>query len=269
MARKSVRSLPAGTRRRNDTSGRSQVAHTGLVRRNAGPIAFPDRQHTTLTYVDSGRLTNGVNTFATQEWRLNSAFDPDFTGVGHQPRFFDTYAAIYARYIVTETRVRVCVRQRAAHGLSAILVPTNGSVALTPANYPQEYRRASEVRITSSNQPAVQFDTKYTPASVAGVTHAVYVADDRFQAGVASNPAEVINLQLYVSNLDGVTAVDAEYSVTFEYDVQFYDLAVPGPSLEEEASWTPVRAVEAPVSRQPANTLANAIARYQSGRSGM
>jgi hypothetical protein len=211
-------------------------------------MAFPDRQRATLTYVDNNRLTNGVNTFAVQTWSLNSAFDPDVTGAGHQPRFFDTYAGIYARYVVTGVHVRVCVRQRAAHGLGVVFLPTNGAPTLNPAGYPQEYRRASPVRITSSNQPPVEFDVHIDPASIAGVSHATYMADDRFQSGVATSPTEIINGSFFVYNLDGATAVDAEYSATLKYDVEFYDLAVPGPSLSEDEvaaqRWTEVTSAE-------------------------
>jgi len=211
-------------------------------------MAFPDRQKTRLTYVDNARLTNGVNTFAVQSWNMNNVFDPDVTGAGHQPRFFDTYASIYARYIVTGVRVRVCVRQRAAHGLGVVFIPANGAPTLNPAAFPQEYRRASEVRITSSNQPPVQFDVHVDPAAVAGVHRTAYMADDRFQAGVASGPTEVIQGHFFVYNLDGATAVDAEYSCTLEYEVEFYDLAVPGPSLTEhinENRWTEVQPADA------------------------
>jgi len=207
-------------------------------------MAFPDRQKATLTYVENNRLTNGLNTFAVQTWSLNSAFDPDVTGGGHQPRFFDTYAGIYARYVVTGVHVRVCVRQRAAHGLGVVFLPTNGTPTLNPAGYPQEYRRASPVRITSSNQPPVEFDVRIDPAAIAGVSHSTYMSDDRFQSGVATSPTEIINGSFFVYNLDGATAVDAEYSATLKYDVEFYDLAVPGPSIMEEESactrWTEV-----------------------------
>jgi hypothetical protein len=35
-------------------------------------------------------------------WRLNSLFDPDYSGTGHQPLGFDQWAAFYGSYTVTK-----------------------------------------------------------------------------------------------------------------------------------------------------------------------
>ena len=47
-------------------------------------------------YIDV-RRSNGI---AKQYMRMNSLFDPDQTGTGHQPYYFDQFAALYNRYTV-------------------------------------------------------------------------------------------------------------------------------------------------------------------------
>jgi len=209
---------------------RRSRSERGLVTSSTSGLAFPDRLSTTLSYADNAR-TSSATSFSNIVWSLNSVFDPDVSGAGHQPRFFDQYAAIYARYLVTRVDMRLVVRQRAAHGLGVVLVPTNGAPALSPALYPAEFRRATPPMITSSNQPPVEIVKSFSPHAIAGVTEQIYKADDRFQAGVASNPLEVINANAYVYNLDGTTALDCEWSIELKYHVLFFDLAVPGPSL--------------------------------------
>ncbi len=40
-------------------------------------------------------------------FRLNSLYDPDLTGTGHQPYGFDQFAALYSRYKVDRVHIDV------------------------------------------------------------------------------------------------------------------------------------------------------------------
>lgn len=208
----------------------SRASRRSLVTGSGSGLAFPDRLSTVLTYADNAQ-TAGVPTYATRYWALNSVYDPDATGAGHQPRFFDQYAAIYARYLVTKVEVNIAVRQRVSHGIGLVVLPTNGIPTLTPSLFPAEFRRASFPVITSSNQPPAVYAATLHPHAIAGVTREVYMADDRFQSGVGSNPTEVMNLGAYMYSLDATTSLDVEWSTVLKYHVDFFDLAVPGPSI--------------------------------------
>lgn len=45
----------------------------------------------------------------TQQWRVNGMFDPDFSGIGHQPLYFDQVTPIYNHYTVLESEIIVKV----------------------------------------------------------------------------------------------------------------------------------------------------------------
>lgn len=61
----------------------------------------------THRYVDnSGTLTGALGIF-TYVWSLNSLFDPNVTGVGHQVLGFDQMKLMYAHYTVTRARATV------------------------------------------------------------------------------------------------------------------------------------------------------------------
>lgn len=68
--------------------------------------AFPEEMVTTLRYVDnitlSVSLTPSGNIF-----RMNSLYDPDFTGVGHQPLYFDQLTPIYSRFSTISSKATV------------------------------------------------------------------------------------------------------------------------------------------------------------------
>jgi len=64
-----------------------------------GMIGFPERLGITLKYSETTSFSASPAP-AAQTYRMNSLFDPNLTGVGHQPSYFDNLAAIYGRYIV-------------------------------------------------------------------------------------------------------------------------------------------------------------------------
>lgn len=75
--------------------------------------AFPPTLFTKMRYSQKLVLTADNLTGRTgseNAFRLNSLFDPDFTGTGHQPLGFDQLTPVYNKYCVykVEVNVRVC-----------------------------------------------------------------------------------------------------------------------------------------------------------------
>lgn len=70
---------------------------TGIVR---------DRQMVTMRYyfdyTEDISISQKVHLF-----RANGLFDPDETGIGHQPRGFDQYASFYNKYVVMSSKITV------------------------------------------------------------------------------------------------------------------------------------------------------------------
>ncbi|WP_445779482.1 hypothetical protein, partial [Shewanella sp.] len=64
---------------------------------------FPATMVARLTYsavinIDANTVSPGYHLF-----RANGIFDPDYTGIGHQPYGRDTYASIYNHYRVLKS----------------------------------------------------------------------------------------------------------------------------------------------------------------------
>ena len=79
-------------------------------------FGFPDRMVTKLRYVDNFNLTGSAGVVGANVFRLNSCFDPDLTGVGHQPMYFDQFCGAagtgpYGRYRVTSAKATVSFMQ--------------------------------------------------------------------------------------------------------------------------------------------------------------
>lgn len=55
-----------------------------------------------------------------QVYRLNGMYDPDYTGAGNQPNFFDDLSALYQRYRVRGAMVKICIIPLALQGTPAL-----------------------------------------------------------------------------------------------------------------------------------------------------
>lgn len=70
-----------------------------------GIFGFPEEFTTHIRYVDVFALTSSSGGIGKQYMRMNSLFDPDQTGTGHQPYYFDQFAALYNRYTVLGSKL--------------------------------------------------------------------------------------------------------------------------------------------------------------------
>lgn len=217
-------------RRQSGGGVRSADLDRGPPRRQAN-VGFPDRIMARLSYHDMRRINPGGGaTYLDTVYEVNNAFDPEYSGAGHQPRGFDSLAALYNRYRVYRTVADVEVRQRASHGVLGACVPNNVSTALTSADVPLELNRAVYIPVTGSSQPVSRVRTTIDMPAILGQTRAQYAANDNVMSLVTGNPNEPIYLHVYIAQVDGATALDVEISVTLQLEVEFFDRKFDSPS---------------------------------------
>lgn len=83
-----------------------------IIRYKKQPLplgGFPDKKAVRMKYCDlitlnPNSLGSGVPTV--HHFRANSVYDPDLTGVGHQPRGFDEHAVLYDHYTVIGSKIK-------------------------------------------------------------------------------------------------------------------------------------------------------------------
>lgn len=74
---------------------------------DAGKMAFPMQFQNQLTYCDSTSYSVGIGNFNTQVYSCNGLYDPNITGTGGQPLYFDQLTAIYDHYTVLSSYIVV------------------------------------------------------------------------------------------------------------------------------------------------------------------
>lgn len=74
--------------------------------------AIADSQIVRLVYGELVGINNVGGSSGSHVWSANSIFDPNVTGVGHQPYGADQWAAFYNHYTVIGSRIHITVMPR-------------------------------------------------------------------------------------------------------------------------------------------------------------
>lgn len=190
-------------------------------------INFLDpHRYVSLKYTDIFFVTVTTATAASQIFNLNSLFDPDRTGTGHQPYGFDQLAALYNRYRVLKCRWKIEFAAATA-SYNIVVVPVNGLLAsslTTLAGFTAAAESPrSKVGLIGAGGTSVIITGGLSINALNGVTLTEYLADDRFEAQVGTSPAEVITLYVGLYNPNAASVI-SNYSVELTYEVDMHDI---------------------------------------------
>lgn len=196
-----------------------------LVNRALHPI--PQRFITKLKY--SEVVSTGA-TFGNFAMNLNSLWDPNSTGIGHQPYGFDQLATLYNRYRVISCGYRLQLGLGTTTiPITLTAMPANTAVVATTASEIRENPRAKYI-LQAPGGGAMTLSGKCYIPSLVGRTKAQYMADDRYQAEVTTSPAELAILNLQTFNTADSAVGGVSIQVLMEYTVEFFDIKSLGQS---------------------------------------
>lgn len=166
-----------------------------------GPIA--QRRICVLEYSDFQARQPSAGVANDYLFNLNSIFDPDRSGAGHQPLYRDQLALMYNRYRVFACAYRIVAinTDTAASSYCHVIVfPNNSSVTLTDPNQAQESPGAQiKALCYSAGGPnQARFSGYVNLPKLTGVSKTEYRSDERFQAQMSADPAEVMTLHTVI-----------------------------------------------------------------------
>ncbi len=172
-----------------------------------------------LRYHDVRNLTGAI----TDSWvyRLNSLFDPDFTGTGHQPLWHDQLALLYNRYQVHGCYIRVrMVNLSASVPVEVVLFENDDSGYLQAHGAFEKGTNSSQVlsvqgsgRDTTTIQK--YFDIRKLLAS--------NLRDRDYSAVFGATPALEYFAILRVSSLDGSSTCSIQAQVDMVFLTHCWD----------------------------------------------
>lgn len=233
MLRNQQRSNPKDKRNRKIAASRLPSNNIGISNFRApwsvgtplNTIGLPDRFDCTLKYCETYTFSGSASP-AAQVWALNSAFDPNLTGAGHQPSFYDTLQAVYSRYYVEAFKVEVQLSNHTSTvsvfgtlNYSDTNVSTSTVEALSEAHYSQPFVLANQGSGGSS------LDVKLPWMATRQLMGTPFTeADDNMYAAVSASPADLAFGILKLSADDTVTTIVVLAKVSIYMRIRFKDL---------------------------------------------
>lgn len=193
-----------------------------MVNRNAirGPIA--QRQIAQLKYVDSFSSLLVAATVSETQWNLNSIFDPNRSGGGHQPLYRDQYSSLYAQFRVYRCDYKIRASCNGTVGGTLCVLPNNSSVVLTNIDQACETPGAQlrQFGSVSGDSSVITMSGSVYLPKLNGKSATAYKTDDRTAGSTTADPSEVLSLHV-LSISSGTPTID--FVVELNYHVEFFD----------------------------------------------
>lgn len=199
---------------------------TTLVNRS-GLSPVPSRFITKMKYAEAVTVTGiGVQSY---QWNLNSLYDPNRTGLGHQPYGFDQLcgpagSALYNRYRVFKVDYVLTVAND-SYNIHYGALPSN--VAVPPISNVSEMRENPRAQYAVQNPGGTLKKIKGSirlPA-LTGRTTQQYMSDDSYQAVYNATPSEVMTLSCYSQGLndDSGSSMSHTFNLLLVYHCELFD----------------------------------------------
>lgn len=210
---------------------RAKASRTTISRTTS--VLVPDRYRTKLRYSALVRAASPLGVPAAYTFRLNSLYDPDYTGTGAQPYGFDQLSAFYNNYCVTGSSIRVVplptqddtVSRRA---VQITVLPSTSSTApyaASPWTYREvPYNRTRNVYLPSNTFFPSSIIKHYMPVhKLAGVSRQRVLSAAGYSSTVSDNPATSLYWHVIAAVFDQSNlSISCDCQVTITYYVNFF-----------------------------------------------
>ncbi len=235
------------SRRRNASTPYGRQITSSTVFSYAPPPGrlIPPKLRAKLRYA-TGSIYTSVDVPAASLYiynlRGNSVYDPDYDGVGHQPRGFDQYAALYSHYEVVASHITMTFDQWGTDGDGLIwgVFPQPESSAdigkmpfygITAANLYSEMGQARWVdempyikKVFCTTSASNNTSTLKYSATTAKVLNKRAIPKGQTAALVTTNPTAEWLWTFFVGTNSAAIKADAgQWHATIVYDVIFSD----------------------------------------------
>jgi hypothetical protein len=186
------------------------------------PVGLTPEFRSRLRYTSYINMSPASGAMASQLVSGNSAYDPDATGVGSQPYWFDELATIYTKYRVVRSKIKLTLVNTGAVHFRAVLMPLYATSGPSDTYQALEYPLAKSVTlgINTSGEDVAHMSHSCDTAKAVGVSQQAALIEDGYAGAYNGSPAFRWYWLIVGSDVGGYTTTP---SVTVEYQI-VYDI---------------------------------------------
>lgn len=192
-------------------------------------FGFPDRLQTKLVYGDVVTLDITAGAVDYHTFRLNSLFDPDYTGVGHQPQWFDQLSAVYRNYRVKGAKITANFMTNftdttsGTYGPWLVGITTQNQTTLSAATVASLTEDANGVNgVLGAKQGSNNIKTlsnTFSPSRDLGLD----AMDSDLSALTSTNPAQQLYAHCWAIEMGSVNSSVIKVRVKIEFTCEFFN----------------------------------------------
>lgn len=226
--------MPRQNKRRRSRKRRTRKTTPRTAVLSVQPALYPRTRRVKLRYSTKLLLVPPVgNLYAEHVFRANSVFDPDLTGVGHQPRGFDEMNLFYERWRVVGSKIKVYGAGVQSDDMYVGVFNgglENSMLFTGPSDFLPEVSQVAYKWVAASTHgtsSAFNFQKSYNPKKMSGYT----ATSPEYTGSVAADPAIVHHFVVFCALPQQIAAGTAQaMNVVIDYDVMFFDPKIILPS---------------------------------------
>lgn len=147
----------------------------------------------------------------------NGLFDPDITGVGHQPRGFDQLMQLYDHYVVVGSKITIRYSNLTANPVVlAIALKDTTTTISTGQDFLEGTRAVYKIAATgNAGQSAIELTHQCNPVKFLGRSDPL--ADSELKGSASANPSEGAFYHVQVFAIDGADIASQDLTAQIEY----------------------------------------------------
>ncbi len=191
-----------------------------------GLKGFPKTNKVTLKYCESVTFTGAAGSLGTYFFNLNSCYDPNNSGTGHQPLGFDQWSTFYNRYVVEKVRFKLTPLVTSASINSIFGWYITDDTTLTATTSPaliEQGRCNFEVVLYGPTNTPLHYMTGKMDMRKWFDTSDLLASIGTYGAKVTADPSDLCILALFVQDYSFAGSATVRVLVEIEFDVIFVE----------------------------------------------
>jgi hypothetical protein len=210
--------------RRRNARKRKAITRKARRFRSMPPLGMPSRKLVRLKYVDTISIDPPAAGVLAHYFSANGMFDPNITGTGHQPLYFDQWMAGYDHFTVIGSKIRVTP----SNPTTADIVPCQYGCIIddnTTFSYTTSAQviESSQGRFSKIAGAKTAPQTKYSSSIVRKWSGKKFfgtkslIGEDTFRGSAATNPVEEAYFGVWAGSIGDQNGGKLYLTIEIEY----------------------------------------------------